>query len=77
MPSKTTAVEAESMLTVEEIAKKLLFIDRNYVTELFIDEPGVIVLGHAANRPGKRKYRHLRIPLSVYRRVVGRKTVRR
>lgn len=61
----------EVCLTVAEVAKRLK-VDDDTVRRLFIDEPGVIVISFP--RRGRRTYRTLRIPESVYLRVVTRFT---
>ena len=58
-------------LTVAEVAERLK-IKHDTVRRLFMDEPGVIVIWFP--RKGKRAYRTLRIPVSVYQRVVTRLT---
>jgi len=58
-------------LTVSEVAERLK-IKPDTVRRLFINEPGVIVIWFP--RKGKRAYRTLRIPVSVYQRVVTRLT---
>jgi hypothetical protein len=65
----------EPFLTVPEISK-LLRIDRHTVCRIFVDEPGVVVIGNRETRRGQRKYRMLRIPTAVLNRVVARMTVR-
>ena len=59
----------EPVLTPEEVAERLR-IDGKTVRRLFLDEPGVIVI--CFPRKGKRVYRTLRIPASVFQRVVTR-----
>jgi excisionase family DNA binding protein len=61
----------EQCLTVAEVAERLN-LDRETVRRLFLNEPGVLVI--CAPRKGRRIYRTLRIPQSVYRRVVTRFT---
>jgi hypothetical protein len=63
----------DPVFTAEELAasKKL---HPATVRKIFIDEPGVIRLGHGGRR-GKRQYYTLRIPHSVAVRVFGRMTV--
>jgi hypothetical protein len=64
----------EPVYTPDELAaaKKL---HPSTVRKLFIDEPGVIRLGHHAGRK-RRQYFTLRIPASVAQRVFQRMTVR-
>lgn len=59
----------EPVLTPEEVADRLR-IDGKTVRRLFLNEPGVIVI--CFPRKGKRVYRTLRIPASVFQRVVTR-----
>lgn len=61
----------EPVLTIPQIAESL-HIDRHVVTRLFAHERGVICIGSPETRPGKRKYRNLRVPLSVFNRVIAR-----
>ncbi len=64
-------VTNEGCLTVAEVAERLKVNDET-VRRLFLNEPGVIVI--CCPRKGKRVYRTLRIPASVYSRVVTRFT---
>ena len=59
----------EGFLTVAEVAEHLKVND-DTVRRLFINEPGVIVI--CFPRKGRRVYRTLRIPESVFRRVLTR-----
>ena len=59
----------EQCLTVAEVGDRLR-IKADTVRRLFINEPGVIVICFPLK--GKRLYRTLRIPVSVYERVVTR-----
>lgn len=59
----------EQCLTVAEVAERLK-VKPDTVRRLFMNEPGVIVIRFP--RKGKRVYRTLRIPGSVYQRVVTR-----
>ncbi|MEO7191991.1 MAG: hypothetical protein ABI051_13135 [Vicinamibacterales bacterium] len=52
--------------------RERLKIKHDTVRRLFMNEPGVIVIWFP--RKGTRTYRTLRIPLSVYQRVVTRLT---
>ena len=61
----------EECLTVSDVAERLK-LNPDTVRRLFRDEPGVIVI--SCPRKGRRAYRTLRIPLSVYERVVLRMT---
>jgi hypothetical protein len=63
----------EQVFTAEEIAKAKKLHPAT-IRKLFIDEPGVIRLGHHAGRK-RRQYFTLRIPASVAQRVFQRMTV--
>jgi hypothetical protein len=79
MCSASVSAEARSMnaqlhvdeqcLTVADVAERLK-VKPDTVRRLFIREPGVIVIYFP--RKGKRVYRTLRIPVSVYQRVLTR-----
>ena len=62
----------ELFLTPTEIAERLKIDDRT-VRRLFLNEPGSIVI--CFPRKGKRLYRTLRVPQSVFRRVLVRLSV--
>ncbi len=60
--------------SIAEVAE-LTGFSKQTVTVLFEREPGVLI--YEEDRPRKRKsYRVIRIPRHVYRRVIGRLTVR-
>jgi hypothetical protein len=59
----------EPIYTVAEIAEKLK-LDTDTVRRLFNREPGVLVICFPT--AGKRTYRTLRIPASVFTRVLTR-----
>lgn len=61
----------ETFLTLAEVAERLQ-VNENTARRLFVDEPGVLVI--CFPRKGKRVYRTLRIPHSVYVRVLTRFT---
>lgn len=63
------------LLTVGEISTAIRK-DRHAVTDMFVREPEVLVLGRAETVRGKRRYRQLRIPKHVFARVCARKMVR-
>ena len=63
----------EPVFTSEELARSRKLHPAT-VRKLFVDEPGVIRLGHGGRR-GRRQYFTLRIPHSVAERVFGRMTV--
>lgn len=58
-------------LTVAEVAERLK-VNEETVRRLFLNEPGVVVI--CFPRRGRRVYRTLRVPESVFRRVVVRLT---
>jgi hypothetical protein len=59
----------EQFLTVAEIGERLK-VKPDTIRRLFSTEPGVIVI--SAPKKGRRVYRTLRIPVSVYERVLTR-----
>jgi len=61
----------ERFLTVVEVAERLKVNDET-VRRLFLNEPGVVVI--CFPRHGRRVYRTLRIPESVFQRVLTRLT---
>lgn len=61
----------ETYLTVAEVAERLK-LSEEMARRLFLNEPGVIVICYP--RKGVRVYRTLRIPESVYARVMTRFT---
>ena len=61
----------ERYLTVVEVAERLKVNDET-VRRLFLNEPGVLVI--CFPRRGRRVYRTLRIPESVFQRVLTRLT---
>jgi len=63
----------ETVYTPAEVAK-LKKLHPGTIREIFLDEPGVIRLGHPA-KGNRRQYFTLRIPASVVARVFGRMTV--
>jgi excisionase family DNA binding protein len=65
------ALELETYLTVAEVAERLKVNDET-VRRLFLKEEGVVVI--CFPRRGRRVYRTVRIPESVFRRVVVRLT---
>jgi hypothetical protein len=67
-------IEAKAAYTVAEVAT-LTGWSRQTVTRLFEHERGVLVLGRPASLH-KRSYRSIRIPHTVYERVVNRLTIR-
>lgn len=63
----------EEFLTPQDIAVKLK-VHPKTIQRMFIDEPGVLILGDESRKGGKRQYVTLRIPPSVAQRVLQRKT---
>ena len=63
----------ESLFTPQEIGKQLKLSPKT-IQRMFMDEPGVFVLGEEDRRDGKRQYVTLRIPASVVERVLQRRT---
>jgi hypothetical protein len=61
----------EGYLTVIEVAERLK-LNEETVRRLFLNEPGVLVI--CFPRKGRRVYRTLRIPETVFRRVLTRLT---
>lgn len=60
---------SNNFLTLLEVAEQLK-VNEDTVRRLFVNEPGVLVI--CFPRKGKRVYRTIRIPESVFRRVVTR-----
>ena len=75
MPKATAPVE---FLTIPEIREQVLPLDRHTLQKLFINQPGVLILGRRETTdPRKvtdgepwRKYRKLLVPRAVVERVV-------
>jgi len=63
----------EHFYTVAEAAE-ILKVSTDTVTRMFEDEPGVLDLG-SPERLHKRRYRVLRIPHSVFNRVLHGKRI--
>lgn len=61
----------ELILTIDEIANRLK-VNEATVRRLFLNEPGVLVI--CFPKRGKRVYRTLRVPESVFLRVLTRLT---
>ena len=73
-----TAVKSEPLIferhyTPKELAG-LWALDDTTIRRLFYDEPGVLKIGKANRRDGKRDYVSLRIPASVAQRVHSRRS---
>lgn len=63
----------EQFYTVAEAAE-ILKVSADKVTRMFGDEPGVVDLG-SPEQLNKRRYRVLRIPHSVFNRVLHKKRI--
>jgi len=63
----------EQFYTVAEAAE-ILKVSTDKVTRMFEDEPGVVDLG-SPETLHKRRYRVLRIPHSVFNRVLHKKRI--
>jgi len=63
----------EQFYTVAEAAE-ILKVSTDKVTRMFENEPGVVDLG-SPERLHKRQYRVLRIPHSVFNRVLHKKRI--
>lgn len=72
MPN-TTEILNEPVFTPAELSKRLR-LHPSTVRKLFVDQPGVIRLGHARSRR-TRQYLTLRIPVSVVERVLQQMAV--
>ena len=66
-------MQDQEFFTIAEVAK-MLKVSPDTVSRLFANEPGVIDLG-APERLHKRRYRVLRIPVSVLNRFLHKKRV--
>lgn len=64
----------DELFSVAEVAARLK-ISADKVTRMFEDEPGVIDLG-APELKHKRRYRILRIPCSVFNRVLQQRRIK-
>jgi len=71
--SVSSAILAEQFYTPDDIAK-MWKIDVSTARRAFQDEPGVLKLGRANRRDGKRDYVTLRIPESILLRVYQEKS---
>ena len=65
-PPQVTPDPFERHFTAQELAERWC-LDESTVRRLFQDKPGVLKIGAAARRDGKRDYVTLRIPESVAR----------
>jgi len=64
----TSALSVERHYSPAEIGE-LWNLSPDCVRKIFENEPGVLVIGNAERRHGKRSYRTLRIPQAVLDRV--------
>jgi hypothetical protein len=64
----------ETVYTAEELAK-LKKLHPSTIRKMFLDEPGVLRIGHAGLRHRKQHFT-IRIPASVAERVFGDMTVK-
>jgi hypothetical protein len=71
----TELIETERKFTPQEIATEY-GLHVKTVRALFVDQPGVIRIGHPTLRH-KRQHYTLRIPASVVRRVFGELTIKK
>jgi len=69
-PAKETTQE---WYTVKQVAEKLQFTTE-WVIQMFVNEPGVLVAGNKVTTRDKRRRRVLRIPVHVFNRVLNRLT---
>ncbi|HWQ52151.1 MAG TPA: hypothetical protein VN442_00605 [Bryobacteraceae bacterium] len=72
--ANTVSAALERHYTVAEVAK-MWNLSKDVIRELFAKEPGVLVVGDTAGRRGKRRYRTMRIPESVFQRVHRRLSI--
>jgi predicted transcriptional regulator len=66
-------MEDKAVYTVAEIAEMTGF-SRSTITRMFEAEKGVVIL-QRPEKVHKRSYRSIRIPRTVFARVVGRLTI--
>jgi hypothetical protein len=62
----------DPVYTVDEVAA-MLKVSRWTVIRIFADEPGVVDIGSPVTTKRARRYRVLRIPVSVINRVLARR----
>lgn len=72
--SSPTALRDERLWTIAELAGWLR-VSRDTGIRLFENEPGVIILGNAMSKPGRRRYRKVLVPDSVAQRFFRRHSV--
>jgi len=68
LPAVSPMAFAEPHFTIAQIAE-MWQLSPDSVRRLFMNEPGVLVLGAEVTRRGTRRYTTLRIPKSVAERV--------
>ncbi len=68
LPEQPGVIVFERHYTPKELAT-VWRLDVSTVRKIFLDEPGVLKIGKAHRRDGKRDYLSLRIPESVVLRV--------
>jgi hypothetical protein len=73
MTNTNTPDSAVHYATSEEVARRWR-LDATKVRRIFVDEPGVLRIGHPGDRY-RRRYFTLRIPEDVVERVLKRLTV--
>jgi len=64
----------ETVYTADELAR-LKKLHPSTIRKMFVDEPGVLRIGHAGSRHRKQHFT-IRIPASVAERVFGALTVK-
>ena len=62
----------ERHFTPQELAELWKF-DESTIRRMFVDEPGVLIVGKSSRHDGKRDYVTLRIPESIARQFYERK----
>jgi len=65
----------EKHYTTQELADSRK-VHRTTIARLFMDEPGVLLIGHASTRTKRQRYT-MRIPATVAERVFARLTVKK
>ena len=72
--SDAISIVAEEYFTPKELSNSTK-LSPDAIRRMFVDEPGVIRIGHPTSRK-KRQYYTLRIPAGVVERVFSRMKVR-
>ena len=70
---EVSAIALEPLYTPQQVAD-YLHLDTSSVRRILADRPGIVVIGRATARGGKRSYSTLRIPLSVLRDFLAERT---